>query len=647
MNSCLLTVALSDNALYCIQGVHFCMKCTLFIFQEIKEDKMKEKKTSKFRVFANNAYAVKTVWQISKSRVMHTAISSIIGYVEWIFMSIFFLRYVIGAIENEAPVENILFFVGICFVVFLLLAMYDSYSKAVIYPYTDNKIYRTLYRKLYAKARNVELRCFEDADFYNRYTMALDGSAQKMTTSVNCFFSVVFGVVAAAAAFWSMFTIDPWSVLFVISPIIGNFVFGALMNKIWGGRYVDTVKNNRIAEYVNRVMHLAEYAKEIRYSSIHELMMKRYNDAMDGNAKVADKYGRKAIAYTWAQNVTTFALVFEGIMIYAAYRTIVSETMGLAELAIMFTAMSTSSWILIGLFNNFTEALKNGQFLEYFRTFMEYEEKIPEDQDGIIPEKIRSIEFKNVCFEYKEKEPVINNLSFMIEGDKVCALVGHNGAGKSTIIKLLFRLYDPTSGEIFVNGTNIKEYNLKAYRKQFSAAFQDYKVMAMSVKDNVLMGESFDNPDETAERALRCAGVWDKVSSLSNGINTIMTKEFDNDGAVLSGGEQQKIVVARAFAQQASVKVFDEPSSALDPIAEYDLYKGIMDESKGHITLFISHRLSSVKDADEVFMLENGAVIEQGTHRQLMDMGGKYCEMFTKQAQNYLADETYREGVTA
>lgn len=603
--------------------------------------------TEKTKIFINNFYALKTVWHISRSRVIHTAIGSIIGYVEWIFMSIFFLRYVIGAIENEAPVENILFFIGICFVVFLLLAMYDSYSKSVIYPYTDNKIYRTLYRKLYAKARNVELRCFEDADFYNRYTMALDGSAQKMTTSVNCFFSVVFGVVAAGAAFWSMFSIDPYSVLFVISPIIGNFVFGALMNKIWGGRYVDTVKNNRIAEYVNRVMHLAEYAKEIRYSSIHELMMKRYNDAMDGNAKVADKYGKKAIAYTWAQNVTTFALVFEGIMIYAAYRTIVSQTMGLAELAIMFTAMSTSSWILIGLFNNFTEALKNGQFLEYFRTFMEYKEKIPEDQDGIIPEKIRSIEFKNVCFEYKKNEPVINNLSFRIEGDKVCALVGHNGAGKSTIIKLLFRLYDPTSGEILVNGINIKEYNLKAYRKQFSAAFQDYKVMAMSVRDNVLMGENFDNPDETAERALKCAGVWDKVSSLANGMNTIMTKEFDNDGAVLSGGEQQKIVVARAFAQQASVKVFDEPSSALDPIAEYDLYKGIMNESKGHITLFISHRLSSVKDADEVFMLENGAVIEQGTHRQLMDMNGKYCEMFTKQAQNYLADETYREGVTA
>lgn len=605
---------------------------------------MEKEPKNKVRVFANNAYAVKTVWEISPKRVVHTAVSVVAGYAEWIFMSIFFLRYVIHAIETKAPFHTILIYIGICFAAFSLLAMYDGFLNAAVIPCTDDKIYRNLYRRLYAKAGNVELRCFEDADFYNRYTMALDGSAQKMTKSVQFFFEVIFGVAAAAAAFSSMFLIDPFSVLFVISPIIGNFVFGGLMNRIWGGRYVDTVKNNRKAEYVNRVMHLAEFAKEIRYSNIHSLMMKRHREATEGNCAVADKYAKKAIAYTWAQNVTTFALVFEGIMLYAAYRTIVSRTMGLAELAIMFSAMSTSSWILIGLFNNFVEAMKNGRFLEYFRAFMEYEEKIPENQDGIIPDrKVRSIEFRKVCFEYKENEPVIKDLSFEIEGDKVCAFVGHNGAGKSTLIKLLFRLYDPTSGEIFVNGVNIREYNLKAYRKLFSAAFQDYKVMAMSVRDNVLMGAAFDDPDGTARRALQCAGVWDKIASLPDGMNTIMTREFDSEGAVLSGGEGQKLVVARAFAQNASVKVFDEPSSALDPIAEYDLYKGIMEESKGHITLFISHRLSSVKDADEVFMLENGAVIERGSHQELMAQNGEYCAMFTKQAQNYLAVEHYAE----
>lgn len=518
---------------------------------------MEPKKKSRIKVFANNAYAVRTVWEISRQRVIHTAINSVAGYAEWIFVSIFFLRYVINAIETEASFGRIMVFVAICFAVFGGFAVYDSYMQSAVIPFTDNKIYRTLYKKLYAKARNVELACFEDADFYNRYTMALDGSAQKMTKSVEFFFQVLFGVIAAAAAFSSMFMIDPFSVLFVISPIIGNFVFGGLMNKIWGGRYTDNVKNNRKAEYVNRVMHLAEFAKEIRFSSIHGLMMKRYEQAVEGNIEVAEKYAKKAVVYTWAQNVTTFALVFEGIMIYAAYRTIVSKTMGLAELAIMFTAMSTSSWILIGMFNNITEAMKNGEFLEYFRGFMEYKEKIPEDQGGLIPEKVRSVEFKNVSFSYGDNEPVINHLSFKIEGNKVCALVGHNGAGKSTIIKLLFRLYDPSEGEILVNGINIKEYDLREYRKLFSAAFQDYKVMAVSVKDNVLMGGSFEDPDKTAEYALKCAGVWDKVSSLESGMDTIMTKEFDKDGAVLSGGEQQKIVVARAFAQKSSVKVFD------------------------------------------------------------------------------------------
>ena len=129
---------------------------------------MKNREKNKVRIFANNAYAVKTVWEISRSRVIHTALATIAGFAEWIFMSIFFLRYVINAIENEAPFETIVLFIGICFAVFCLLAVYDSYLNAVVYPYTDNKIYRTLYRRLYAKARNVELRCFEDADFYNR-----------------------------------------------------------------------------------------------------------------------------------------------------------------------------------------------------------------------------------------------------------------------------------------------------------------------------------------------------------------------------------------------------------------------------------------------------------------------------------------------
>jgi ATP-binding cassette subfamily B protein len=608
-----------------------------------------EKKESKIRIFRNNAYAVKTIWNLSKPRVINTALYAIADYAGWIFFSIFFLRFVIGAIETKKPFSEIMIFLGISCAVFAVLSLYSNYVKAVIYPLTSNEIYRKLYKKLYAKARNVELKCYEDAAFYDKYTMALDNAHWKMTESVEEFFWVVFGLIAAGVGFSAMVIIDTFSVFFVVFPIFGNFLFGWLMSKIYAAKYEENVKNVRRDGYVNRVMHLAEFAKEVRYSNVHRLMMKRYSESVNGIVRVADKYAPRATIINWFKNMLTFTVPFQGIFFYASYRAIVSQTLGLAELAIMFTAMVTCSWILIGLFGNIQNALKNGRFLEYFRTFMEYEEKIPEDQDGIMPdEHVNSIEFRNVSFEYAEGEKIINNLSFKLEGEKTIALVGHNGAGKTTIIKLLFRLYDPLpdGGEVLVNGINIKEYNLKAYRKLFAAAFQDYKVMSLPVRENVLMGVRHESEDETeiVEKALKRAGILDKIKSLPKGIDTILTKEFDEEGAILSGGETQKIIVARAFAQRSPVKIFDEPSSALDPLAEYQLYKGIMKESKASdLTIFISHRLSSVKDADKVFMLEKGAIIEQGTHAELMEQSGEYSKMFTMQAQNYLAVEDLKE----
>jgi len=599
-------------------------------------------KKSNPKILANNIYAVKTIWKISKRRIFHTALNISGGYFEWIFFSIFFVRYLINAIINEAAFSQIMLYIGICFIVFCSKSLYDSYFQAVILPFTNNKIYRTLHEKIYAKARNVELRCYEDADFYSRYTMAMENSADKMDASVRCFLLIIFGIIAEIVAFASIYAIDPYAVLFVIFPIVGNLVFGNIMGRIFNAQYTENVKHNRVIGYVNRVMYLAEFAKEVRYSNIHKVMKKRLEDAVIGIRTTYDRHARRAIIFGTIQSILSYTIIFEGIMLYAAYRAIVSKTMNLAELAIMFSAMVPCSWILVGLSENIREAFQNGQFLEHFRGFMEYKETIPEDQDGIIPDRnISSIEFVNVSFAYKEGQPLINELSFKINEGKKVALVGHNGAGKTTIMKLLFRLYDPVDGEILVNGINIKEYNLIAYRNLFATAFQDYKIMSMSIKDNILMGE--DGTETTVEEALYQAGILDKVRKLSNGTDTILTKEFDENGAVFSGGEVQKIIVARAFARNNPIKVFDEPSSALDPIAEYELYQGIMGQSKDNdITIFISHRLSTVKDADFVYMLENGTIIEQGTHAELMAAAGTYYGMYMMQAQSYLADENYQ-----
>ena len=606
----------------------------------------KQKEISNLASLKNNIFAMKMVWRISKSNVVHTLILSILGYFEWVFYSTIFMRYIINAYEKKMSFQSILLFILLCGVTFTLIGLYRSYINNVTSPLHGTRIYEGLYLKLYQKARNVELSCFEDPEFYNKYTMAIDGASDKIISVVTNVWGILTGFFATVAVFYSMYDIDKVAVLFVIFPIIGNFVFGGIMNKLILKRYKEGIPNERVFQYVNRVMYLAEYAKEIRLSHVYRLIKEKYDAAVKNTVGISEKYAPKLIPIEVLKVVFTFSIIFEGVLLYGAYKMMVVRSISLSELAVLSSTMVSATWILIGLFNSIMETMKNGIFVNNLRTFMEYKEGIPEDWDGITPDPvISSIEFRNVSFSYKDGEYAVKNLNFLIKGNSVVAMVGHNGAGKSTIIKLLFRLYDPTGGEIFVNGRNIKEYNLRMYRQQFAAAFQDYKVLALSVKDNILMGHSCEKEDEAVIEALKKAGVYDKVESLPNGINTILTREFDENGAILSGGQYQKIVVARAFARNAPVKVFDEPSSALDPIAEYDLYKSIMQESKDKTMIFISHRLSSVRNADKVFMFEHGELLEQGTHEELMKRKGSYADMYTKQAMNYLALNTIEEGV--
>ncbi len=598
---------------------------------------MKKKEGNRFRAWKNNLYALRLGWQMAPGAIVHMAVSRVLGYFEWLFYSAFFMRYVINAMETEQEVSSILIFLGITVTVFALTSLYQNYLNGKVMPIMNAQIHKKLNLRLFEKATNVELSCFEDSGFYNRYTLATENAANKLIETIQNIWGVIFGVIAAGAAFYLMYDVDKLSVLFVLFPIIGNFVFNRGLSRIDFDRNKDMAPYNRRIAYINRVMYLADYAKEIRLTDVFALMRRDYREAIKGVADVTRKYTPKAMVLHWFRVMFTFTFIFEGVLIYGAYRTLVNHSMSLAQLAVLTSMMVSSTWILIGFTESLVTSFRNGLFVDNLRTFMEYEEKIPEDYQGADPgNKIESIEFRNVCFSYKDKE-VIRNLSFELRGGKTYALVGHNGAGKSTIIKLLMRFYDPSSGEIFLNGRNIKEYELQKYRRLFATAFQDFQIFSLSVMENVLMRKGTPEDEAEVVRALTLAGVYDKVQTLPDGIHTILTKEFAEDGAVLSGGEYQKIVVARAFVQQCPVKIFDEPSSALDPIAEYNLFESILQDGKDKTMLFISHRLSSVQNADWVFMLENGTIIEQGSHRKLMQGKGAYADMYEKQAVNYLA----------
>jgi len=596
----------------------------------------KEKDITLKQAAVNCIFAIKLLWSISRRRVVHTALTAFFGYMIWLFYSTFFMRYIAGAIQNETPFMTIFTYIAIVCSVTLLIAFYDAYVKNVVVPLDDVKVYSKLYSDIYRKAENVELSCYEDSSFYDKYTMAVDGAGDKITRTAQLLFEIFAALTAAMITYYAMFQIDKKLIFFVLSPFIGNYIFGTIHNKLLLRIYKENTPFTRRTEYVNRVMYLADHSKEMRLTNIFNVMHKTYNTAIDNSIKTIKKYKGRNIIYNFGQYYFTYSIIFEGILLYGAYCALVQKTFELSQFVILVNMMGLASWALINSANNFMECGKNGMFLHNLRSFMNHVETIAEDHDGIIPDRdIKSIEFRNVSFEYKSGVPVIKNLSFNMTDKSSIALVGHNGAGKSTIIKLLFRLYDPTDGEVYVNGINIKEYNLKAYRDLFAAAFQDYKIFAGSVKENVMMGKTSDNTDDIVVKSLTRSCVIDKINSLPKGIETILTKEFDEEGQVLSGGEFQKIVVARAFANPAPIKVFDEPSSALDPIAEYELFESILEESKDNFMIFISHRLSSVKNAKEVFMLENGEIIERGTHIELMSLNGQYADMFMKQAKNY------------
>ena len=601
---------------------------------------MKKEKSFTGRIIRNNLYAMKEAMEISKRRVLCSLLKRLIEYLIWVFYSAFFVRYILDALEQEKPLKEVLTAILLIGGVSLLLELFLYYCSNVWFPAWDVTIFHALYKKVYKKAENVEIACYENRQFYDKFSTAVDDMGNKLCQCVDNMSTVICGTIGGILACYTMVEIDPWTVLFLIAPLLGNFLFAPKMNKIFYERYQEGVPYDRKLAYINRVMYLREYAKEFRLSNVFHVVEDQYAEATEGKSGIWKRYFKRAFPIGMLQYFFSYMVIFEGILLYGAYQALVpaAPTISFSQMAVLTSVMVTASWVWVQVIRAINNSTDNSMLVENLRNFLAYEERIPEDGDGIIPEnEIKSIVFSHVSFSYPGGENVLSDVSFEIAAGRSVALVGHNGAGKSTIIKLLLRLYDPTEGVIYVNGRDIREYKLSAYRSLFACAFQDGTILPGTVRYNVLMGR--DGTDAEVAEALQKAGVYEKVMSLPFGLDTALTKEFDENGTLLSGGECQKLLVARAFAKPAAVAVFDEPSSALDPIAEHELLSGILQETDGKTRVLISHRLSCVKYADNVLLLEQGSIAEEGTHESLMKKAGKYAELYHVQERNYSAVE--------
>lgn len=594
-------------------------------------------KNSNSHVIKNNMYMLKIAWKISPKRVLLDFCMQAIAMTKKYFISLVFMQMIVDFITIKS-ITHLIYFIAFSSIFFMATDFFEKWYKNRFLPKSNCILYENVNNMLFEKSSNVEVGCFENAEFYNMYVLASNEADTRLVSIIGNISAILFSFIATFAIYLTMFQIDKVVIVFTIFPLIAMFGVLKKINRTDYEIVKEKAPYERITAYTERVVRLREYAEEARLYKVNNIILRMLKENTYKITEILEKYRVKQAGRLFVQRQFAFTFLYEGTVLYSAYMVLVNRSMTIGEFVILATAMKTGVWMLYDLTHQISEIFKNGLFAKNFIEFMNYEPKIPEDQEGIsVPETFEELEIRNVSFGYKTGQEVFSDISLKIKKGEVIAIVGHNGAGKTTFTKLLTRLYDPSKGEILYNGVNIKEYNLKAYRNLFSVVSQDFKVFALSIRENILAGRK--GTEKEVQAAVEAAGLRDKIDTLSNGFDSILTKEFQEDGVIFSGGEYQKLAVARAYAKGFEIAVFDEPSSALDPVSEYNLFKEMMEICQGKTLLFISHRLSSAMFADRIVVFKDGKIAEIGTHKDLFEQKGLYYDMFLSQAEKYLNEE--------
>ena len=603
---------------------------------------MKEKK-KKTSVVKNNAYFLGQMWKIHPAGVIAYFLDQFIQYAFWVFYSVIFMQFLFGDENGLRSFSDTATFIVVALFVNILFRSISQWYWNVYGQKADIKIHYGLNMKLFGKAQSVDISCFETPEFYNTYTKAAtEASVRAQSVLYNCS-SAIGSFVSSVYVIITMALITPWSLVFIALPLFANLYLGKRLANLSFKENEETTGDRRRIDYVDRIVYFRKYAGELRLTNIYNVLERMFRKSADNITDVKMKYAAGYAFLNATKSVMMFLLGYEGMWLCAAVLAL-KGSITIGQAVVLINAITSVSWMINDFEKTTSECSKNAFFIDNLKTFLNFEPQIDETKDGLEPpQNVETLEFKNVSFSYiGQEELALKNVSLTMRKGVRHALVGINGSGKSTLIKLMMRFYDPTEGEILLNGIDIKEFDVKKYRELIGAAFQDFALFSATVGENVLMRELASDEDrECVISALKESDVYDKISSLEKGIDTVLTKEFDNEGAELSGGERQKIAIARAFAKNSPIVILDEPSSALDPIAEYKMFKTVnrLCEGENTLSVIVSHRLSSAAMCDRLFVFQNGELKEEGTHKELLENKGIYADMFLKQARNYTAGE--------
>lgn len=601
--------------------------------------KKQKKQKEKAHVFKNTLFILGCGMKSAPFHMLSLYISNIAENVYYsLVFSVFFLKTALSVIEGngsfkELAVKIVLMVLGK--IVIDMLGYFTNFYCRIRFEIKCESYINSL---IFKKAQQVELACYETPEFFDKYNRATwvveKGGFKRIVNGTSW---VIGSLISLITMVSYLVSIDPMMIIFIICPVFVMF-FRVLKHKEEFKKEKETTPYERQKEYVRRTVLLKDFAKEIKTTNIFTVLKRRFSDAVTKNIALIKKYGIRVSVLEILSDLFGDVIPVAGGFGYGCYRLVELQNLPVSDFSVLVSAILQCRYKINNFSRYFTMQQKHCLWVQSLREFLDYEPQLTDG--GIDTEEFRSLEFRNVTFAYPGKDtPTLKNISFKINKGETVAVVGHNGAGKTTLSKLIMRLYDVTDGEILYNGRNIKEYNIADYRNRFASVFQDYRVFAMTVAENVLMQEVDESNIHLAEKALEQSGVKSRIDRFPEGMNTLLTKEFDDNGASLSGGETQKLTIARMFAKNFDVAVLDEPSSALDPVAESKMYEALAEGTKNKTVMYISHRLSSAANADKIIVFRKGELIEQGNHSGLMEKGGEYCEMFTLQASGYREEE--------
>ena len=589
------------------------------------------------QVFSNNLFILKHIGKVSPWRIPSIMLNAMADWSKGLIFRVVVVGYVLNQIQSSASLQKIFGVVGLLALLSFACHLVNILLKNCYFPRSDLKIQSYFMKLTFNKAREVDLECYENTEYFERHIRALNALKSRprmVLDSLEMLFGALFGFLTLSGLALSL---DWFMIFFVGLQIIANFVFARKGNYERRAYEVELAESNRQADYIRRVHYMPEYAKELRTTNISDVLFKRFITALQNGIRVIEKHGFKCAVYRLFVDAVCTRMGYYLVILFVAFRILVLKDMMIGDGLMVVMAMFSVTEALLDQENSFFQLHEHAMYIDDLRRFWDYEPKIQENDSGAVPTMpIEELRVQNLSFSYLgSNRKVIDDISFTIKGGQTVAIVGHNGAGKSTLVKLLMRLYEPTSGEIYLNDREIGEYRLSSYRNCFSTVFQDFKVFSLTVGENILMRRTADSDAALLTESLRESGMMETVSSFKYGSDTMMTREFDDEGVSLSGGQVQKIALSRLYANDAPIAILDEPSSALDPIAEYELFENMKRICEGRTVIFISHRLSSAISADIIFMMEHGRIIERGDHESLMQQNGKYAEMFRKQAEKY------------